>query len=115
MTPRAPRPADHGRPGPGGRGGGPGRRPGAGSRGVRARFRVTETPGVTVTPGRGAGPASAAAHRALVQAGLGHLGGHLRLDTYGPAPRGRDLARAARRAVTAALAARPRPGDPYRG
>ncbi|MFD3696361.1 hypothetical protein ACFWUZ_09380 [Streptomyces sp. NPDC058646] len=82
---------------------------------MRARFRLAGTPGVTATPVRGAGPAPAAAHRVLVQAGLGHLGGHLRLYAYGPAPRGRDLARAARRAVTAALAARPRPGDPYGG
>ncbi|WP_412076322.1 hypothetical protein ACLF6K_11940 [Streptomyces xanthophaeus] len=82
---------------------------------MRARFRLAEAPGVTVTPARGTGPASTAAHRTLVQAGLGHLGGHLRLDAYGPAPRSRDLVRAARRAVAAALAARPRPGDAYGG
>ncbi|WP_411107198.1 hypothetical protein [Streptomyces sp. cmx-4-9] len=67
-----------------------------------------------MTQTRGAGPAAAAAHRALAQAGFGHLGGHLRLDAPGPAPRARDLVRAARRAVAAALAARPRPADPYR-
>ncbi|MGW7137788.1 hypothetical protein [Streptomyces xanthophaeus] len=90
-------------------------RPGSPSWPVRARFRLGEVPGVTVTPARGGGPASAAAHQALVRAGLGHLGGHLRLDAYGPAPRARDLVRAARRAVAAALAARPRPGGPHPG
>ncbi|MGW7106722.1 hypothetical protein ACWGHU_11260 [Streptomyces xanthophaeus] len=82
---------------------------------MRAGFRLGEVPGVTVSPVRGAGPAAAAAQQALVRAGFGHLGGHLRLDAYGPAPRARDLARAARRAVAAALAARPRPGGPHPG
>ncbi|GGZ45728.1 hypothetical protein AB0P12_11785 [Streptomyces subrutilus] len=78
---------------------------------VRARFRLSEIPGVTVAPAAGAGcvtPAAAAAARALGEAGLGHLGGHLELRTYGSAPRTVDLARAARRAVAAALA---RPHD----
>ncbi|MFJ1866077.1 hypothetical protein ACIOD1_15725 [Streptomyces sp. NPDC088097] len=74
---------------------------------VRARFRFGELPGVTAPPGPAGRAAGAAAARALAEAGLGHLGGHLDLRTYGPAPRGPRLAHAARRAVTAALAARP--------
>ncbi|MFJ5548054.1 hypothetical protein [Streptomyces sp. NPDC093225] len=76
---------------------------------VRARFRLAGPagpPGVTVDPGPGAGPAGAAAAGALAEAGLGYLGGHLDLRTYGPAPRAADAAHAARRAVHRALAAR---------
>lgn len=73
-----------------------GRRP----RPVRARFRLSELPGVTAAPACAAG--AAAASRALARAGLGHLGGHLALR--GPAGvRAGDLARAAERAVAAAL------------
>ncbi|MFD3677309.1 hypothetical protein [Streptomyces sp. NPDC058613] len=74
---------------------------------VRGRFRLSEVPGVTVGPVPGAGSAAVAAtaaYRALGSAGLGHLGGRLELRTTGSAPRSSDLARAARRAVAAALA-----------
>ncbi|MFI5620496.1 hypothetical protein [Streptomyces sp. NPDC051567] len=112
LRPGARRPA----PGaPGRHAAGPGRRPGL----VRARFRLSELPGVTVTapaagavPGRGAA-AGAAAARALAQAGLGHLGGHLVLRTYGAAPPARALTRAARRAVAAALAGGPGAALPH--
>ncbi|MET9609954.1 hypothetical protein ABZZ17_33620 [Streptomyces sp. NPDC006512] len=83
----------------------PGRRGGP----VRARFRFGELPGVTVRSGPAGRVAGPAARRALAEAGLGHLGGHLELRTPGRAPRAADLTRAARRAVTRALAARPRP------
>ncbi|MEU9029372.1 hypothetical protein [Streptomyces sp. NPDC048383] len=83
----------------------PGRRGGL----VRARFRLGDLPGVTVRPGPAGRVAGPAARRALTEAGLGHLGGHLELRTRGPAPRAADLARAGRRAVTRALETRPRP------
>ncbi|MCX5155777.1 hypothetical protein OG914_17475 [Streptomyces sp. NBC_00291] len=74
------------------------RRPGF----ARARFRLSELPGVTVTPTAGAGAAGAAASRVLTGAGLGHLGGHLELRSFGsPGPAAR--ARAAEHAVRAAL------------
>ncbi|MFB8249189.1 hypothetical protein ACFC5X_29655 [Streptomyces sp. NPDC055952] len=76
---------------------------------VRARFRLTGAdapPGVTVRPGPGAVTAGAAATRALREAGLAHLGGHLDLRTYGRAPRQAETARAVRRAVHRALATR---------
>ncbi|MFD8143172.1 hypothetical protein [Streptomyces sp. NPDC059708] len=75
---------------------------------VRARFRPAGPDGppvLTVRPGPGSGPAVAAAARALAEAGHGHLGGHLELRAYGPAPRPQDAADAARRAVRRALAA----------
>ncbi|MFD4050943.1 hypothetical protein ACFWSF_36500, partial [Streptomyces sp. NPDC058611] len=74
---------------------------------VRGRFRLSEVPGVTVGPVPGTGStavAATAAYRALGSAGLGHLGGRLELRTTGATPRSSDLARAARRAVAAALA-----------
>ncbi|MFE4632810.1 hypothetical protein ACFRJ1_05450 [Streptomyces sp. NPDC056773] len=106
VGPASGRPAP--RSGPGGRLTGP---PGHHRRAacVRGRFRLSEVPGVSVAPVLPAGPAATAAaataaHRALGAAGLGHLGGRLELRTYGGALRGSDLARAARRAVAAALA-----------
>ncbi|MER6100564.1 hypothetical protein ABT154_32900 [Streptomyces sp. NPDC001728] len=51
-----------------------------------ARFALSELPVVTVRPER-AGPARAAAGRALRAAGRGYLGGRLELRTRGPAPR----------------------------
>ncbi|MGW7104104.1 hypothetical protein [Streptomyces sp. NPDC054883] len=80
-----------------------GRPGGRGPRLVRARFRLSDLPGVTVAPAAGAGAAGAAASRALARAGLGHLGGHLALHSPGGPPRAADLARAAERAVAAAL------------
>ncbi|MEV6959836.1 hypothetical protein AB0M97_11665 [Streptomyces sp. NPDC051207] len=47
------------------------------------------------------------ATRALAEAGLGHLGGQLRLRTYGRPPGTAATARAVRRAVQRALAAGP--------
>ncbi|MFD9573979.1 hypothetical protein ACFWBI_29580, partial [Streptomyces sp. NPDC059982] len=108
------------------------RGPGGARRGgtVRAWFRFGEVPGVTLGAGAGAGAgaiagartgagqapppgagarAARAAALALAEAGLGHLGGRLELRTYGPPPAAPRLARAARRAVARALAARPRP------
>lgn len=102
--------------------------PGAGSAGprghhrqaacVRGRFRLSEVPGVSAAAVPGVGSAStaaaaSAAYRALGAAGLGHLGGRLELRTYGGAPRGCDLARAARRAVATALAGLDHRGDPH--
>ncbi|MFE9561590.1 hypothetical protein ACFYM0_10820 [Streptomyces sp. NPDC006487] len=103
------------RPVPGGRlAGPPGRRRRAAC--VRGRFRLSEVPGVSAAAVPAAGPAATAAaataaYRALGAAGLGHLGGRLELRTYGGAPRGSDLARAARRAVALALAGPHRHGD----
>ncbi|MEU5366899.1 hypothetical protein ABZ354_26120 [Streptomyces sp. NPDC005925] len=82
---------------------------------MTARFRLAGPdglPGVVVDarsgpgPGRGAGPGhpGAVATRALAEAGLGHLGGHLRLRTYGQPPAA-DTARAVRRAVRRAVMA----------
>ncbi|GHB59081.1 hypothetical protein GCM10010347_31270 [Streptomyces cirratus] len=65
---------------------------------MRARFRLSDLPGVTAASATGA----AAASRALARAGLGHLGGHLALRGRAGA-RPADLARAAERAVAAAL------------
>ncbi|MEG8279872.1 hypothetical protein [Streptomyces sp. AHA2] len=76
---------------------------------VRARFRLTAPdapPGVSVRPGPGARTAGAAATRALREAGLAHLGGHLDLRTYGRAPRDAETAHAAHRAVHRTLATR---------
>ncbi|WP_369198689.1 hypothetical protein [Streptomyces djakartensis] len=84
-------------------------RPGSARGLVRARFRLTGTdgmPGVSVRPGPGAGTAGTAATRALREAGLAHLGGHLELRTYGRAPRDAETAHAAHRAVRHALAVR---------
>ncbi|KQX54478.1 MULTISPECIES: hypothetical protein [unclassified Streptomyces] len=53
---------------------------------MRARFALSELPVVIVCPER-AGPACAAAGRALRAAGRGYLGGRLELRTRGPAPR----------------------------
>ncbi|MGW7126197.1 hypothetical protein ACWGG3_39045, partial [Streptomyces sp. NPDC054901] len=79
---------------------------------MRARFRLGELPGVTVRPGPAGRVAGPAARRALTEAGLGHLGGHLELRTRGPAPRAADLARAGRRAVARAQAGGARPAPP---
>ncbi|MGW1767819.1 hypothetical protein ACWCQL_27700 [Streptomyces sp. NPDC002073] len=70
------------RPGPGRPGGG---RADHGTT-VNARFSLSELPVVTVQPER-AGPACAAAARALTEAGRGYLGGRLELRTDGSAPR----------------------------
>ncbi|HET9380944.1 MAG TPA: hypothetical protein VFP69_08960 [Streptomyces sp.] len=93
-------------------------RPGTGRTLVRAGFRLTGPdglPGVTVdaAPGLGGTPgtshAGAVATRALAEAGLGHLGGHLRLRVYGREPAAAATARAVRRAVRRAVTTRHRP------
>lgn len=96
----------------------PGTAPRPGRTLVRARFRLAGPdglPGVTVdaVPGPGGtrapGHAGAVTTRALAEAGLGHLGGHLRLRVYGRTPAAADTARAVRRAVRRAVTVRPRP------
>ncbi|MDG9719611.1 hypothetical protein [Streptomyces sp. DH24] len=88
-------------------------RSGAGRSLVRARFRLAgpdALPGVVVEPAAGRpGHVGAVATRTLAEAGLGHLGGHLRLRTYGRPPGAAATARAVRRAVHRALAAARRP------
>lgn len=86
-------------------------RSGAGRSMVRAQFRLTGPeglPGVVVDARHGGAPGTghlgAVATRALAEAGFGHLGGHLRLRTYGRPPAA-DTARAVRRAVRRAVTA----------
>ncbi len=88
-------------------------RSGAGRSLVRAQFRLAGPeglPGVVVDARHGLGSTAGTGHpgevatRALAEAGLGHLGGHLRLRTYGRPPAA-DTARAVRRAVHRAVTA----------